>query len=124
MTRAESSSGFLSRKGGLTWAPFCFRRWLTEAHARATAVLVDELDSSRLESVTDLDHELAKSELKALMPEDAKEACGQVLGRSVPSLAQSASIFSRRGRGAIQQSSQTIGATAAAVATAQTELAN
>jgi hypothetical protein len=35
------------------------RRWLTEAHARATAVLVDELDSSRLEGVTDHDHERA-----------------------------------------------------------------
>ena len=71
-----------------------------------------------------LDHERAKSELKALMPEDAKEASGHgVRAKRSKSGAVSFDLLAR-GRGAMQRSSETIGAIAAALAKAQAELTN
>ena len=67
------------------------------------------------------DHERAKAELKALMPEDAKEATtpkkrpAMEFERSTRSRARSASIFSPR-RPTMQRSSETIGAIGAALA--------
>jgi hypothetical protein len=58
------------------------------------------------------DHERSKAELKALMPEDAKEATGH-------------GIRARSKRGpAVQRSSETIGTIAAALAKAQAQLVN
>ena len=76
-----------------------------------------------------LDHERAKAELKALMPEDAKEATtpkkrpAMEFGRSARSRARSASVFSPR-RTTMQRSSETIGAIGAALAKAQAEFTN
>ena len=71
-----------------------------------------------------LDHERAKSELKALMPEDAKEASGHgVRAKRSKSGAVSFDLLDEGGR-AMQRSSETIGAIAAALAKAQAELAN
>src|SRR5262249_26268253 len=70
-----------------------------------------------------LDHEHSKSELKALMPEDAKEATAMGCGPSVPSQAPSASTSSERRR-AVQRCSETIGTIAAALAKAQAQLVN
>jgi len=64
-----------------------------------------------------LDHERAKVQLKALVPEDAKDA------PSARSRARSALILSPR-RTAMRRSSETIGAIAAALAKAQAELTN
>ena len=70
-----------------------------------------------------LDHERAKSELKALVPEDAKEASGHgVRARRSKSGAVSFDLLERRT--AMQRSSETIGAIAAALAKAQAELTN
>ena len=54
------------RRSGL-FARLFFSRF-SKTYAEATAVRVDELDARRFEA--------AKSELKKLMPEDAKEASG------------------------------------------------
>jgi hypothetical protein len=70
-----------------------------------------------------LEHEKAKTELKGLMPEDAKEAIGHGSAPSARNPAPSASICSRR-REAMQRSSESIGAIAAALAKAQGELTN
>ena len=71
-----------------------------------------------------LDHERAKSELKTLMPEDAKEASGHgVRAKRSKSGAVSFDLLAR-GRRAMQRSSETIGAIAAALAKAQAELTN
>jgi hypothetical protein len=70
-----------------------------------------------------LDHERAKAELKALIPEDAKEAAGHGV-RAKRSKSGAVSFDLRRGRRAMQRSSETIGAIAAALAKAQAELTN
>ena len=70
-----------------------------------------------------LEHERAKAELKGLMPEDAKEAAGHgVRAKRSKSGAISFDLLARRT--AMQRSSETIGAIAAALAKAQAELAN
>jgi hypothetical protein len=70
-----------------------------------------------------LDHERAKTELKALMPEDAKEAIGHGVVENAQSQAQLAST-SLMWRLAMQRSSETIGTIAAALAKAQAQLVN
>ena len=71
-----------------------------------------------------LDHERAKSELKALMPEDAREASGHgVRAKRSKSGAVSFDLLIS-GEGSMQRSSETIGAIAAALAKAQAELTN
>jgi hypothetical protein len=70
-----------------------------------------------------LEHEKAKAELKALMPEDAKEACDHASGPSGPRRERSA-LTSSGGRQAMQHASPSIGAIAAALAKAQAELLN
>ena len=71
-----------------------------------------------------VDHERAKAELKALIPEDAKEASGHgVRGKRSKSGAVSFD-FSPQWRRAMQRSSESIGAIAAALAKAQAELTN
>ena len=72
-----------------------------------------------------LDHERAKSELKGLMPEDAKEASGHgVRAKRSKSGAVSFDLLDNEGEGPMQRSSETIGAIAAALAKAQAELTN
>jgi hypothetical protein len=71
-----------------------------------------------------LDHERAKTELKGLMPEDAKEAFGHGV-RAKRSKAGAVSFeSSRRWRRAMHRSSESIAALAAALAKAQIELTN
>ena len=70
-----------------------------------------------------LDHERAKSELKALMPEDAKEAIGHGVRARRSKRARWASMFWRRKR-AMPRSSELVAALAAALAKAQAELVN
>ena len=66
-----------------------------------------------------------ESELKALMPEDAKEASGHgVRAKRSKSGAVSFDLLAMMRRGAMQRSSETIGAIAAALAKAQAELTN
>jgi hypothetical protein len=75
----------------------------------------------RLTRTAALDHDRAKSELKALVPEDAKEASG--CGPSGQSPARSVSrcwIW----RPTMQRASTSVGALAAALAKAQAEIAN
>jgi hypothetical protein len=67
-----------------------------------------------------LEHERAKAELKSLVPEDAQQAIGHGVDRNQE---QSAST-SRSRRTAMQRTSESIGALAAALAKAQIELAN
>ncbi len=68
-------------------------------------------------------HERAKAELKALMPEDAKEAMGHGIRAKRSNQARSASISSRW-RPAMHRSSENVAAIATALAKAQTELSN
>ena len=71
-----------------------------------------------------LDHERAKTELKALLPEDAKEAIGHgVRARRSKSGAVSFEVCST-GRPPMQRSSNSVAALAAALAKAQAELVN
>ena len=70
-----------------------------------------------------LDHERAKTELKALMLEDAKEASGHGVRAKRSNPAQSALTY-LPWRTAVQRSSDAIGAIAAAPAKAQAELTN
>ena len=71
-----------------------------------------------------LDHERSKAELKALVPEDAREASGHgVRAKRSKSGAISFDI-AERGACAMQRSSNKIGALAAALAKAQAEIAN
>jgi hypothetical protein len=69
------------------------------------------------------DHERAKSELKGLMPEDAKEAIGHGIRAKPQNQARSVSIWSRW-RLAMHRSSESVAAIATALAKAQTELCN
>ena len=70
-----------------------------------------------------LEHEQAKTELKSLMPEDAKEAIGHgVRAKRSKSGAVSFDLSARRA--AMQRSSESIGLLAAALAKAQAELTN
>src|ERR1700730_6629629 len=69
------------------------------------------------------DHERAKSELKGLMPEDAKEAMGHGIRAKPQNQARSVSIWSRW-RLAMHRSSESVAAIATALAKAQTELCN
>jgi ERF superfamily len=72
-----------------------------------------------------LDHERAKAELKALVPEDAKEATGHgVRARRSKSGAITFDLLSSLGRRTMQRSSETIGAIATALAKAQAGLTN
>lgn len=68
------------------------------------------------------EHELAKTELKKLLPEDAKEAFGHGI-RAKRSKAGAIS-FDPRWRPSMRQASEQIGAIAAALARAQAELTN
>src|SRR5215510_10900996 len=70
-----------------------------------------------------LDHERAKSELKALIPEDAKEAIGHGV-RAKRSRSGAVSFISWRARRAMQRSSDSVAALASALAKAQAELIN
>ena len=70
-----------------------------------------------------LDHERSKAELKALMPEDAKEATGHGMRAKRSKPARSA-LNSLSWRTVVQRSSETIGTIAAALAKAQAELVN
>ena len=71
-----------------------------------------------------LEHEKAKGELKALVPEDAKEAVGHGLrARRSKSGAVSFDVL-EMGGGSMQRSSESIGTIAAALAKAQLEIAN
>ena len=70
-----------------------------------------------------LDHERAKSELKALMPEDAKEAIGHGVRARRSKSGQSA-LMSWRRRPPMHRSSELLAALAAALAKAQSELVN
>src|ERR1700687_3045362 len=70
-----------------------------------------------------LDHERAKSELKGLMPEDAKEAMGHGIRAKRSKSGAAASIWSRW-RPAMHRSSESVAAIATALAKAQTELSN
>ena len=70
-----------------------------------------------------LDHERAKSELKALMPEDAKEAIGHGV-RAKRSKSGAVSFESWRRRRPMPRSSESVAALAAALAKAQAELVN
>jgi hypothetical protein len=71
-----------------------------------------------------LDHERAKSELKALMPEDAKEATGYGVRAKRLEVGRGQFRSPRALRSTMQRSSETIGAIAAALAKAQAELTN
>ena len=82
-------------------SPTCFRR-TREAH---------------------LEHERAKTELKGLMPEDAKEAVGHGI-RAKRSKSGAISFDLLDVEAAMQRCSETIGAIAAALAKAQAELTN
>jgi hypothetical protein len=68
-----------------------------------------------------LDHERSEAELKALMPEDAKEAIGHGIRPSARNRAPSA-LISWRLRTAVQRSSESIDTIAAALAKAQAQL--
>lgn len=68
-------------------------------------------------------HERAKSELKGLMPENAKEAMGHGIWAKPQSQARSASIWSRW-RPTMHRSNESVAAIATALAKAQTELSN
>ncbi len=71
-----------------------------------------------------LDHERSKAELKALMPEDAKEATGHgVRAKRSKSGAISFDLL-EVGGGVMQRNSETIGTIAAALAKAQAQLVN
>ena len=70
-----------------------------------------------------LDHERSKAELKALMPEDAKEAIGHGV-RAKRSKSGAVSFDLLEVEDAVQRSSETIGTIAAALAKAQAELVN
>ncbi len=71
-----------------------------------------------------LEHEQAKTELKSLMPEDAKEAIGHgVRAKRSKSGAVSFDLLRSR-RTAMQRSSESIASLAAALAKAQAELVN
>ena len=70
-----------------------------------------------------LEHENAKTELKGLMPEDAKEAIGHGI-RAKRSKSGAVSFDLLSWRPAMQRSSESIGAIAAALAKAQGELIN
>ena len=70
-----------------------------------------------------LEHERAKVELKGLMPEDAKEAIGHGV-RAKRSKSGAISFDLLEWRAAMQRSSESIGAIAAALAKAQGELTN
>jgi hypothetical protein len=71
-----------------------------------------------------LDHERAKGELKALVPEDAKEAIGHgVRAKRSKAPVQSASTCSRWRR-SMPRSSETVAALASALAKAQAALVN
>ena len=67
------------------------------------------------------EHEAAKSELKKLMPEDAKEAAGHGV-RAKRSKSGSISFQLLARKSAMQNCSSTIGALASALAKAQAEL--
>ncbi len=72
-----------------------------------------------------LEHEQAKTELKGLMPEDAKEAIGHgVRAKRSKSGAVSFDLLTPSRRRAMQRSSPSIAALATALAKAQIELAN
>ena len=70
-----------------------------------------------------LDHERSKAELKALVPEDAKEASGHGV-RAKRSKSGAISFDVLREEPAMQRSSNKIGTLAAALAKAQAEIAN
>ena len=71
-----------------------------------------------------LEHEKAKTELKSLMPEDAKEAIGHgVRAKRSKIRRRLASICSRK-RPVMQRCSESIGTIAAALAKAQAEITN
>jgi predicted phage-related endonuclease len=70
-----------------------------------------------------LEHERAKSELKALMPEDAKEAIGHSV-RAKRSKSGAVSLMCWRRRRPMPRSSETVAALASALAKAQAELVN
>lgn len=71
----------------------------------------------------DGEHELVKAELKKLLPEDAKEAIGHGL-RAKRSKAGAVSFDPVEMEASMHQASEHIGAIAAALARAQTELTN
>ena len=70
-----------------------------------------------------LEHERSKAELKALMPEDAKEAIGHGI-RAKRSKSGAISFDLLEAEAAVQRSSETIGTIAAALAKAQAQLVN
>ena len=70
-----------------------------------------------------LEHERSKAELKALMPEDAKQAIGHGV-RAKRSKSGAVASISSRWRTIMQRCSETIGAIAAAPAKAQAQLVN
>ena len=70
-----------------------------------------------------LDHERSKTELKALMPEDAKEAIGHGV-RAKRSKSGAVSFDLLEVEAVMQRSSETIGTIAAALAKAQAQLVN
>jgi predicted phage-related endonuclease len=69
-----------------------------------------------------LDHERSKAELKALLPEDAKEAIGHGVRARRSKSGVPSPLTSRRRRAIVQRSSESIGAIAAALAKAQGQL--
>ena len=71
-----------------------------------------------------LEHEQAETELKGLVPEDAKEAIGHGVRAKRSSRAPSVSTCSPRKGKAMQRSSSSIASLAAALAKAQSELVN
>ena len=70
-----------------------------------------------------LEHEQAKTELKSLMPQDAKEAIGHGV-RAKRSKSGAVSFDLSSTRAAMQRSSESIACLAAALAKAQAELTN
>jgi hypothetical protein len=76
----------------------------------------------RLTRPAALDHDRAKTELKALVPEDAKEAAGH--GVRAKRSKSGAVSFEVQDVPVMQRSSESVGALAAALAKAQAEIAN